>query len=425
MEKEILRQIVYRQKNQISNLNKENYVEREILKQIITFLNDDRILILTGIRRSGKSTILKLIMAHLKENLSYCYVNFEDERFINFKAEEFELLNEVLIEVYGNSNYYFFDEIQNIEKFELFIRRLQDENKKIIITGSNASLLSKELGTRLTGRYKLFEIYPFSFIEFLRYNNFKIFPKNEQLYNIEKKVQLQKLFQEYMIFGGFPEYLKNKDKDYIKTLFENILYRDIIVRYSLKKEKILKDLINILSTNVSSLITYNSLKETLNLANAISVKEYINYLSNSYLFFEVLKFSFSLNKQLKNPRKIYLIDPSFIEIFGYNFSNNFGKIFENIIFLELKRQNKDLFYFSNKHECDFVVKENKKITNLIQVCYTLNEANKEREINGLLEAMNFFNIEEGLIITLEQYDVLKINNKKIKIIPFIKWIFSN
>src|SRR3989338_9498382 len=230
--KETLRQIVIQQKE---GFRREQTVRREILDEILKHFKDNRILILTGIRRCGKSTLLRQIMQHLK---GYCYVNFEDERFINFRAEDFEFLNEVLIEVYGNPKIYFFDEIQNVGKFETFVRRLQDDGKKVVITGSNASLLSKEFGTRLTGRYKAFEIYPFSFREFLLFKEVKI--DRADVYVLEKKIRLIKLFQEYLLSGGLPEYLKNNDKDYIRTVYENILYKDIITRYSIKREKVLK-----------------------------------------------------------------------------------------------------------------------------------------------------------------------------------------
>ena len=236
--KDTLRQIVIQQKNEVF-ANGET-VKREILDEILSWFKDNRVIILTGIRRSGKSTILKQIM---QNKADYCYVNFEDERFIDFKAQDFELLNEVLIEVYNNPKIYFFDEIQNIEKFEIFVRRLQDQGKKIVITGSNASLLSKELGTRLTGRYKSFEVYPFSFVEYLSFKKTEF--NKEWFYATEKKVKLIKLFEEYFQNGGFPEYLKNKDKDYIRTIFENILYRDIIARYSIKRQLNARELLRV------------------------------------------------------------------------------------------------------------------------------------------------------------------------------------
>lgn len=395
---------------------KQKIIERDSLKDVLNFVKDKRILILTGIRRCGKSTLLNEMMQRTSQ---YCYVNFEDEGFLDFKVQDFEPLNEVLVEVYNNPKIYFFDEIQNIDRFELFVRRLQDEGKKIIITGSNASLLSKELGTRLTGRYKTFEIYPFSFKEYIRFKNIS----DSDIYSIEKKVVIIKAFKEYFENGGFPEYLQNNDQGYLKTIYENILYRDIIARYNIKKQKTVKELVNILSSNIAALFTYNSLKKSVGLSNSITVKEYIFYLSNAYLFFELLKFDYSIRKQFNAPRKIYIIDNSLKKI-GLNFSPNNGRLLENIIFLHLKRKDKELYYYSSKGECDFVVREGVKIIEAIQVCYVLNEENKEREINGLLEAMKEFKLKEGLIITLEEEDEFVVDGKKIKVVPAWKWMLD-
>lgn len=414
--KDTLRQIVIQQKNEAFAMGET--VRRELLGEVLNSFNDNRIVILTGIRRSGKSTMLRQIMQNKED---YCYVNFEDERFIDFKAQDFELLNEVLIEVYGNPTIYFFDEVQNIDKFEIFVRRLQDQGKKIIITGSNASLLSKELGTRLTGRYKAFEIYPFSFNEYLSFK--KIEFNREWFYAAEKKVKLIKLFDYYFHNGGFPEYLKNKDKDYIRTIFDNILYRDIIARYSIKKQRVIRELVNVLATNISSLFTYNSLKKSLGLANSITVKEYISYLNNSYLFFELQKFDFSVKRQLNSPKKIYLIDSAFNQL-GLNFSMNSGKILENVVFIQLKRKDKEIYYYSSNNECDFVVKEGAKVREAIQVCYVLNEDSKERELDGLIEAMDNFKLKEAMILTYEQEQELNVKGKKIKVLPIWKWLLT-
>lgn len=412
--KDILRQVVTKQKNEL-DLKKET-IQREILNEILKWLKDDRVIILTGVRRCGKSTLLKQIMQVTSE---WSYINFEDERLLDFNAKDFEILNEVLIETYGAAKTYFFDEIQNIEKFETFVRRLQDEGKKVIITGSNAALLSKEFGTRLTGRYKAFELYPFSFAEFLHFKDADA--KKDDWYITEKKVKLLKLFEEYSITGGLPEYIKNRDKDYVRTLFENILYKDIITRYSIKRGKIIKELVNILATNATSQFTYNSLKNTLGLSNAITVKEYISYLNNSYLFFELLKISHSIKKQLASPRKIYLVDLAFHQVCGLTFTPNKGRNLENAVFIELKRKGKDIYYYSNSNECDFVIKNGAKITKAIQVCYSLDNSNRERELNGLIDAMNTFKLNEGIILTYEQIDELKIDRKKIRILPVLKW----
>lgn len=415
--KEILRQTVIQQKNQ--HFPMEDMITREILGWILKWFNDRRVIVLTGIRRTGKSTLLRQIMQNKKD---YCYVNFDDERFIDFRAQDFEQLNEVLIEIYGNPRIYFFDEIQNIDKFETFVRRLQDEGKKVVITGSNASLLSKEFGTRLTGRYKSFEVYPFSFSEYLTFRGIK--PGKNWFYETEKKVKLKNLFSEYLSNGGMPEYLKNKDREYIRTIYENILYRDIIARYSIKRHKTLKDLVNIISTNISSPFTYNSLKNSLGLSNAITVKEYISYLSNSYLFFELQKFDFSVKKQLSSPKKIYIIDSAFSHMIGLNFSDNKGRILENLVFIELKRRGEEVYYYSGKNECDFLIKDRNRLIEAIQVCYSLDDKNREREVDGLLESMNKFDIKEGIILTYEQEDVIKIRNKKIKVLPVFKWLLD-
>src|SRR3989344_8916863 len=415
--KDILRQLVTKQKNELDL--KFETIERDILKEVLQWLNDNRVIILTGVRRCGKSTLLKQLMSRTKQ---WSYINFEDERLLDFRAQDFEILNEVFIEVYGPTKIYFFDEIQNIDKFETFVRRLQDEGKKIIITGSNAVLLSKEFGTRLTGRYKAFEVYPFSFSEYLTFK--KIETKKEEWYDTNKKVVLLKNFEEYLVTGGLPEYIRNKDKEYVRTVFENILYKDIITRYSVKRERILKELVNILATNATSKITYNSLKKTLHLSNAITVKEYISYLNNSYLFFELLKFSHSIKQQLTSTRKIYLIDTAFHQVCGVNFTQNRGSTLENTVFLELKRRGKDIFYYANKHECDFIIKEGTKITAALQVCYVLDDTNRERELNGLLDTLRAFKLRQGLILTFEQTDELLVDGKKILVKPVWRWLLE-
>src|SRR3989344_974344 len=191
-----LRNIVIKQKEEIEKTDET--LERDILSEILSWFKDNRVIIISGIRRCGKSTILRQIM---KQKQNFCYVNFEDERFLDFKAQDFEKLNEILYEIYGNPQIYFFDEVQNIEKFETFVRRLQDEGKKIVITGSNASLLSKEFGTRLTGRYKPFEIFPFSFNEFLKFNNLEV--DKDWNYKISKRVDIKNRFHIFPILICF------------------------------------------------------------------------------------------------------------------------------------------------------------------------------------------------------------------------------
>ena len=403
-----LLETVRRQKNRQPPLG----IRRQKTNEIMKFLDDQRVLILAGIRRSGKSTILAQLMNEIKD---YAYVNFEDEIFLEFKASDFKELDDILIEVYGNVQTYFFDEIQVIDKFEIFVRRLQDDGKKVILTGSNASLLSKEFATKLTGRYKTFEIFPFSFDEFLRFN--KVSDKN-------KGSQI-KLFEDYLKKGGMPEYLKNNDSEYIKDVYNSIIYKDIITRYDIKKEKIMRELVLYLVSNLAKQITYNSLRKLIGLSNAITIKEYIQYLGNSYLFFEIPKFDYSIKKQILAPKKIYLIDSAFYGVLGTGFSQNYGFILENLVCIELLRRRKEIFYFQKKGECDFVVRENNKINNVIQVTKELDIGNKDREISGLMEAMDEFDLTEGLILTQNFEDKILMGKKIIYVKPVWKWLLEN
>jgi len=248
--------------------------------------------------------------------------------------------------------------------------------------------------------------------------------EKDDFYIAEKKINIMRLFGEYLLLGGLPEYLKNKDKEYIRTIYENILYKDIIARYSIRRQRMIKELISLLGTNISSQFTYNSLKKILGLGNAITVKEYISYLGNSYLFFELLKFSYSLKRQLNSPRKIYLVDSAFNQTCGANFSENKGKIMENMVFIELKRRKKEIFYYANKNECDFITREGTKITEAIQVCYTLNKENRERELAGLLEAMNKFQLKKGIMLTNEQAEEISVGSKKITVLPVFRWLLE-
>lgn len=382
-------------------------------------ISDNRILVITGMRRVGKSTLLQQLMQDLP---GYCYLNAEDERLIHFKAEDFSRLNESLIEVYGDSNFYFFDEIQNINNFEIIVRRLQDAGKKIVLTGSNSSLLSMELGTRLTGRYIQIELFPFSFNEFLHFKQYKI--SKEDFYLPEKKVQLKQFFKEWLDSGGMPEYLNYKDISYLRTLFDNIIYRDIIARYNIRKHTTLKELVHLLANNLTLPVTYTSLKNKVGLSNADTVKEYINYLCNSYMFFELKKYSASYAKQLFNPKKIYLIDNAFHNMITLIKPENIGRKLENIMHLHYRSNNYELYYFSEGTECDFVAIDNQGKIQLTQVCWELSSSNKDREIKGLIAAMKFFNIEEGTIITFDQEDEIEIEGKKIVILPVWKFLLN-
>lgn len=398
----------------------DSLIRREIYPKTLNLLtSDNRILVITGMRRVGKSTLLQQLM---KNVTNYCYLNLEDERLIHFKAEDFSQLNEALIEVYGESDFYFFDEIQNIDKFEIIVRRLQDSGKKVIITGSNSSLLSMELGTRLTGRYIQIELFPFSFQEFLDFNKVEIV--KESFYLPQEKVKLKQYFKQWLDSGGMPEYLKYNNVNYLRTLFDNIIYRDIIVRYNIRKQAILKELVHLLTTNLTLPVTYNSLKKSVGLSNAETAKEYVNYLCNSYFFFELRKYSTSFNKQLQNAKKIYLIDNAFHSMLSLISPANNGRKLENVIYLFYRSKSFEMYYFNENLECDFVVFDSDGKKHLTQVCWEFTPLNKDRKINGLNAAMKFFKSDEGKIITFDQEDEIKTGYGNIHIVPVWKFLLG-
>lgn len=395
--KEELKNIVL--KNQ-EDLKRELGIKRDFqVKQIDKFAT-----IISGVRRSGKSTLIRQFLNN-KKPVYYLY--FEDVALANFKVEEFERLDASFKENLGKNGIYFFDEIQNIEGWEIYIRQLVDKGEKVFITGSNASMLSRELGTRLTGRNLRYELYPFSYKEFL---------------TLKKQKASEKTFSKYLLNGGFPEYLKSQDKDILRNLFQDVLYRDILVRNDIRNESALKSLLSYLSSNIGKELSFNKLKSLINVGSVNTVSQFIEAFESAYLFFTLKKYDHSIKKQLINPKKIYCVDNALIQFNSFTTSPNLGRLLENLVFIELKRREYEIFYFREKNECDFVARKDNKTKELIQVCYEFNSENKEREMNGLLEAMNKFELKEGLILTNNQEDEFILENKKIILKPVHKWL---
>ncbi|MDR0230682.1 MAG: ATP-binding protein [Dysgonamonadaceae bacterium] len=411
--KPILREVITDQRQQVNKLNIQERVFPE------TMLANSEIIIISGIRRCGKSMLMEQIRR--KQSEQDYFINFDDERLISFTIEQFQPLYEVFIEMFGEQKTFYFDEIQNIKGWERFVRRLHDAGNKVFITGSNASMLSRELGTHLTGRYNRYELFPFSFREFLELSNPELLTSN--IYQTNTKSALSASFLIYLQKGGFPLYLQTNDVNHLKYLYESIIYRDVLVRNNISNEKELLELVWFLASNVSKLSTYSSLSGIIGVKNHTTVKNYIEYLENTYLLFQLNKFDFSAKSQIKSPRKTYFIDNGLAAKLGFSFSNNTGRFLENLIFIELKRRGKELYYYKNENECDFLIRENYHVTEAIQVCAVFeNELTKKREIDGLQEAMNVFNLEKGLIITLDVEENISFNSKQIEIIPAWKWL---
>jgi len=385
-------------------------------------IEDKEIVVLSGIRRCGKSTLLQEIRSKFVKN-NY-YLNFDDDRLIKFMVEDFQVLYEIFIEMFGIQDTFFFDEIQNIKGWERFVRRLYDNGNKIFITGSNASMLSRELGTHLTGRYYSFELFPFSFVEFIQLKTKNIY-KSIVNTSIEKG-EIKGLFNEYFKMGGFPAYLISGNRQYIKSLYESIIYRDVIVRNKLTNEKEMLELLYYLASNVSKMISYNSLTKVIGVKNATTVKEYMDSLKNTYLIFLVQKFDYSLKVQIQNPKKVYFIDNALVKELGFFNSDDNGRFLENMVFIELMRRTKEVFYHKAKKECDFLIREKNKVVAAIQVCWSIyDEKTRAREIEGLIEAMTLNNLSKGLILTDSEEELITINSHIIQVVPVWKWFLTD
>ena len=416
MDRNELKEIII---DQNGRQEQKGLIDRELFSKVESYIKNDFVIIISGIRRSGKSILLNQIR---KKHEGY-YLNFDDERLINFKIEDFKVLEELFIELYGEKRIFYFDEVQNIPMWERFVRRLHDERKKVFITGSNASILSKELGTHLTGRYLMLQMFPFSFKEFLSLKKFEL--NKNSIYLTKSRAEIRKYFEDYFINGGFPEYIRESNPEYLKILYENIVYRDILVRYKISSEKNLKELVYLAVNSISKEISFNSLKKILGFGSSTTVKNYFDYFENSFLIFLISKFDYSLRKQIYYNKKVYCIDNGLAKYIGFRVTPDKGKLLENMVFIELKRRGKELYYYSDKRECDFVVKHiTSSIKEAIQVCYDLTRENREREVEGLVETMKKFKLKEGLILTYDQEEEFKIEDKKIIIKPAWKWLLE-
>lgn len=382
--KETIREIAGIQQREVKSLDSGE--RRDILDSVD--MDSPLAVIISGARRCGKSTLLRQIM---QKTDGSCYFNFEDERAINFEVSDFDKLDTVSEELSPGASRYFFDEIQNVPGWERFVRRRLDQGKKFFITGSNSALLSKELGTKLTGRHLTYELFPFSYSETLR---------------LKGQAPSLATFSEYMETGGFPGHLKYDNDMMLQHIFDDIVIKDIVVRYGLKDPILVKNLAIYLMTNAGNEFSYNGLRKAFNIGTATTVSNIVSYFEDSYLIATIPKFSYSFKKQVMNPKKAYAIDHGMARANSVSFSADKGRILENVVFLHLRRRYPSIYYFRERSECDFIVKDRKGSLSALQVCYRLDEDNLSRETRGLREAMEALNLKRGKIVTLDQTDTL-------------------
>jgi len=382
-------------------LQKESSLPREALEYIPVAENFATII--TGIRRCGKSTLLLQLLRKSYEHA--LYLNFEDIRLVDFEASDFVRLQKEID--HRKLNVLFFDEIQLVEKWEIFVHQLLREGYVVFITGSNASLLSKEMGTHLTGRHLSMELFPFSYTEFLSY----------------KKAKPNELtLSDYMQNGGFPEFVKTGQSLILSSLVEDIVVRDIAVRHAIREVNALKQVLVYLISNIGKPVSANKLSGTFGIKSTTTLLEYFAYFRDTYLVEFLPQFNYSLKAQARNPKKVYTIDTGLINVVSASFMDDKGRKLENLIYLHLRRKYKELFFFKEKGECDFVVFTKGKLGQAIQVCYEINDENFEREYNGLLEALRFFDRKEGIIVTMNQKDRFEKDGFVIDLIPAFEFL---
>lgn len=412
--KPILKQIILK--------NQARIQEVKVYKREYTFEKQANYVIV-GSRRAGKTYLLFQIIQDIIKQGSIeeiLYINFEDERLIELNHKELNQILESYSELYEHKPKLFFDEIQNVEHWEKFVRRLADEGYKIHITGSNSQMLSTQIASTLGGRFIVKEVLPLSFKEFLQFNDF-VLEKNYEFSS--QLVQVKKHFAAYFKYGGFPEILKFEDKrTYLSNLFQKLLYGDIIARYQVKNDKALLLLAKKIAESVNNETSVNRIK---NLIKSIGVPigtatifEYLEYFNESYLIFPIVNY---LNKfvEKETKKKYYFLDNGILMLFLHNQDT---KLLENLVFVELKRRFDEVYYYKRNFETDFYIP---KEDLLIQVSYDMTDIETEqRELKALQKAKKELNCKNTIIITYDTNKELMLDGKNIKVISAWKWLLS-
>jgi predicted AAA+ superfamily ATPase len=422
--KERMKEVILEQKEDVEGiLKREKIIERELLQNLPKFLGYPNVLAILGVRRCGKS----ILSWQVFKDQEFGYINFDDERLRGLKAEDLNNVLQAFYELYGSDlENIILDEIQNVEAWELFVNRLR-RSKKVIITGSNSKLLSGELATHLTGRHVDFTLMPFSFREYLTYNDVSL-----EAITTAKRAQIFRQLQSYLKDGGFPEFPKF-GKKILRTIYEDIVRKDVVGRKKIKKEEELRKVARFLISNFSNEFTYSSLKEITTTKHLSTISDWVHGLEEAYLIAKLERFSFKLKQSFIAPKKVYCIDNGLIGVVGFLTSENTGRLMENLVAIELLRRRNywfddwEIYYWKDhqQNEVDFVVKEKSAIKQLIQVTYASSKDEIEkREIKSLIKASELLKCKDLLVITWDYEDELKIENKKIILKPLWKWLLE-
>ncbi|HNS32132.1 MAG TPA: ATP-binding protein [bacterium] len=415
-----------------TGITRHSYIDR-----LENLFSSNHVVAITGPRRAGKSFIMRQMAKSLIDKgyaaKNIMHVNFEDPRFVESGVSLLEQLFSAYREFISPSDtpVLFLDEIQEIDGFEKWVRKMHELSlAKIMISGSNAKLLSRELGTLLTGRHLDMTVFPLSFTEFLLFNGIEIKTPPDIA---GREIGIKGLLRKYLEYGSFPEVaLSGQKKEILLTYFEDVVTKDLLRRFNIRKSQSLRSMIKYYLSNASSLFTFKSIERSLEMS-VTSVKNYTDYSEQAYLTFSLKRFSFKVREQEKSPRKIYAVDTGLSNVVGFRFSDNMGRLAENAVFMELKRRQVinsalDIFYWKDiRHrEVDFVVKDGLKVNQLIQVCWNMShEKTRNREMRSLARAMEELKVDKASIITEETEGEENIKGKKVKVTPLWKWLLFN
>jgi len=423
----MLKDTVLKQKQDKERLLSLPYIERTKENEAKKWISSDLIKVILGPRRAGKS-VFALMLLKLQ---SFAYFNFDDESLQGEKKIDLDELMTELKLVYGETKYLLFDEIQNLPNWELFVNRLHRAGYNLVLTGSNASLLSKELATHLTGRHIPIEILPFNFTEVLKAKEYEVMV--DKLSLPEEKAKLLGILNQYMISGGYPEVItKGVDpQGYLDVLFDAVLFKDVIKRHKVRFSEQIDSLGSYLINNVSAQIRPKKLANVLGFKSQVTLEKYLGYLTESYLIFTLSRHSTKAGMRIRSSKKTYVVDNGFVTAKAVQHSPNTGKLMENIVFTELvkrgNRPSRELFYYKtrNDREIDFVLKNGYQVVELIQVCYDITDPNVEqREVKALVEAGKELNVTGLIVLTWNEKRIVEKDGLTIQFKPLWEWLLE-
>lgn len=415
-----MRNIILHQREERDRLLSLPYINRQTIYPVDVLLQSPMIKLITGPRRVGKSVFALLAL----KNTNFAYLNFDDNQLLTNWNED--VVMQTLNDVYPDFQYLLLDEVQNLPNWDLWVTTLYRRGYNLIITGSNARMLSQEMATVLTGRYIPIAMYPFSLPETLQW--YDIDPTNVPT---EKQAKVLSLQDDYLRLGGYPEIVKTRAlaQSYLSTLYDSILLKDVAKRHKIRNTESLYNLAGYLLANFCNLITANDITTEFGLKSVTTTQKFLNYLHEPYLFFYLQRFNNKLKVMKKAARKVYVVDNGFVSTTAFNLSENLGRLLENQVFIELIRKGYDtentLFYYRSRNdkEVDFVTRKGVKVERLIQVCYDLtSEKTRRREIDALIEVAGELKCQTLQIISYQHKEIIEEKGFTIQVIPFMEWL---